>query len=112
MLLYAAGVKLKSGRMDSVSFNFKVANGLSAGSFSSTFDSLSLEIVNRVSQKRGLKEKLMGKVANALVRNSNRPGEKSYRPEVPIKYELKNSDSFFGMVWQSLKSGLLKMMKD
>ena len=112
MLLYAAGVKLKSGRMDSVSFNFKVANGLSAGSFSSTFDSLSLEIVNRVSQKRGLKEKLMGKAANALVRNSNRPGEKSYRPEVPIKYELKNSDSFFGMVWQSLKSGLLKMMKD
>jgi hypothetical protein len=112
MLLYAAGVKLKSGRMDSVSFNFKVANGLSAGSFSSTFDSLSLEILNRVSQKRGLKEKLMGKVANAMVRNSNRPGEKSYRPEVPIKYELKNSDSFWGMVWQSLKSGLLKMMKD
>ncbi len=112
MLLYAAGVKLKSGRMDSVSFNFKVANGLSAGSFSSTFDSLSLEIVNRVSQKRGLKEKLLGKVANAAVRNSNQPGEKSYRPEVPIKYELKNSDSFWGMVWQSLKSGLLKMMKD
>jgi len=112
MLLFAAGVKLKRGQMDTVSFNFKVANGLSSGQFSSIFDSLNLEIVNRVSQKRGLKEKLMGKAANAMVRNSNRPGEKSYRPEVPIKYELKNSDSFWGMVWQSLKSGLLKMMKD
>jgi hypothetical protein len=112
MLLYAAGVKLKSGVMDTVNFNFKVANGLSTGGFSATFDSLSLEIMNRVSQKKGLKEKLMGKVANALVRNSNKPGEKSYRPEVPIKYELKNSDSFWGMVWQSIKAGLLKMMKD
>jgi hypothetical protein len=112
MLQFAAGVKLKRGTMDTVSFDFAVANGLSAGNFSSTFDSLSLEIMNRVSQKKGLKEKLMGKVANALVRNSNKPGEKSYRPQVPIKYELKPQDSFWGMVWQSLKSGLLKMMKD
>jgi len=112
MLQFAAGVNLKRGTMDTVSFDFKVANGLSAGNFSSTFDSLSLEIMNRVSQKKGLKEKLMGKVANALVRNSNKPGEKSYRPQVPIKYELKPQDSFWGMVWQSLKSGLLKMMKD
>lgn len=112
MLLYAAGVKLKSGVIDTVNFKFKVANGLSTGSYSSTFDSLSLEIMNRVSQKKGLKEKLMGKLANAMVRNANEPGKKSYRPEVPIKYELKNSDSFWGMVWQSIKSGLLAMMKD
>ncbi|HSE46844.1 MAG TPA: hypothetical protein VLA89_16115, partial [Gemmatimonadales bacterium] len=112
MLLFAAGVKIKSGTMDTVSFNFKVADGLAAGQFSTTFDSLGLEIMNRVSQKRGLKEKLMGKVANAVVRNSNKPGEKSYRPQVPIKYELKPQDSFWGMIWQSLKSGLLKMMKD
>jgi hypothetical protein len=112
MLLFAAGVKIKSGTMDTVSFNFKVSDGLAAGQFSTTFDSLGLEIMNRVSQKRGLKEKLMGKVANVMVRNSNKPGEKSYRPQVPIKYELKPQDSFWGMVWQSLKSGLLKMMKD
>jgi hypothetical protein len=112
MLLLAAGVTLKSGRIDNADFDFKVEKGVSAGRFSTTFDSLSLDIVNRVSQKRGLKEKLMGKVANAMVRNSNQPGEKSYRPEVPIKYELKPSDSFWGMIWQSVKAGLMKMMKD
>jgi hypothetical protein len=53
MLLFAAGVKLKRGQMDTVSFNFKVANGLSSGQFSSIFDSLNLEIVNRVSRSAG-----------------------------------------------------------
>jgi hypothetical protein len=111
-LLLAAGVTLKRGRIDNAQFDFKVDTGLAAGRFSTTFDSLNVEIANRVSQKRGLKEKLMGKVANALVRNSNIPGQKSFRPEVPISYTLKESDSFWGMIWQSLKSGLLKMMKD
>lgn len=112
MLLLAAGVTLKSGRIDTTYFDFHITSGLSAGRFSSEFDSLSLGIVNRVSQKRGIKEKLMGKVANALIRNDNTPGKKSYRPEVPIRYELKPSDSFWGTVWQSIKAGLLKMMKD
>lgn len=112
MLLLAAGVTLKSGRIDTTYFDFHITSGLSAGRFSSEFDSLSLGIVNRVSQKKGIKEKLMGKVANALIRNDNTPGKKSYRPEVPIRYELKPSDSFWGTVWQSIKAGLLKMMKD
>jgi hypothetical protein len=111
-VLVAAGVRLTTGRVNEARFAFKVKDGQATGDFSASFDSLHVQLVNRVTHERGFKEKLMGKVANAIVRNSNLPGEKSYRPAVPISYSVKPSDSFWGLIWRSLKTGVLKMMKD
>jgi hypothetical protein len=71
-----------------------------------------VELVNKETGKANLGKRLISFVANTfVVRTANAPGEKKYREDYPIDYRITRNDSFFGILWQSVRSAILPAMK-
>ena len=71
-LLTAMGVRVTSGRAHQATFAFRVANGKATGDMTLIYDSLTVEVVDRTTRKKGLDEKLKTFFANKfMMRSSN-----------------------------------------
>ena len=111
-LLTAMGVRVTSGRAHRATFGFRVANGKATGDMTLIYDSLTVQIVDRTTRKKGLDEKLKTFFANKfMMRSSNMPDDKGKLDPVPISYRYKLGETFWGGIWRSLRSGLVKTVK-
>jgi hypothetical protein len=111
-LLTAMGVRMTGGRAHRAVFGFRVANGTAKGDMTLVYDSLALEIVDRTSRKKGLDEKLKTFFAKTfMLRSSNMPDDKGKLKPAPIRYDYKLGETFWGGIWRSLRSGLVKTVK-
>jgi len=101
-----------SGRVHRATFGFRVANGKATGDMTLIYDSLTVQIVDRTTRKKGLDEKLKTFFANKfMMHSSNMPDDKGKLDPAPISYRYKLGETFWGGIWRSLRSGLTKTIK-
>jgi hypothetical protein len=111
-LLTAEGIRVTSGQFHRADFGFRVANGRARGDLTLVYDSLSVEMVDKATRKKGLDEKLKTFIANTLViRGDNKPDDKGRLDPQPIDYRYRLGETFWGGIWRSLRSGLTKTIK-
>ncbi len=111
-LLTAMGVRVTSGRAHRATFGFRVANGKATGDMTLIYDSLTVEIVDRTTRKKGLDEKLKTFFANKfMMRSSNMPDDKGKLDPAPISYRYRLGETFWGGIWRAVRSGLVKTVK-
>ncbi|HEY7028290.1 MAG TPA: hypothetical protein VH438_11815 [Gemmatimonadales bacterium] len=111
-LLTAEGVEVTGGRFHRAEFGFHVANGRAKGNITLVYDSLSVEMVDKATRKKGLSQQLKTFIANALViRGDNMPDDKGRLDPQPIDYRYRLGETFWGGIWRALRSGLVKTVK-
>jgi hypothetical protein len=111
-LLTAQGVRITNGNVHHATFGFRVANDSASGTLQLQYDSLSVEIVDRTTRKKGLDEKLKTFIANQMMlRSSNLPDADGKLDPAPISYRYKPGENFWGGIWRSLRSGLINTVK-
>ena len=111
-LLTAEGVEVTGGRFHRAEFGFHVANGRARGNMTLVYDSLTVEMVDKATRKKGLGQQLKTFIANALViRGDNMPDDKGRLDPRPIDYRYRLGETFWGGIWRSLRSGLTKTIK-
>ncbi len=110
-LLPSNGVEITDGTMDHAAFWFEVAEGRSVGEFRAQWRDLDLRLVDPTTHKQNFGKKLKSVVARMLSRSTNLPNAKGHLPPMPIRYELRPEDSFWGLIWRSLRSGLVNAVR-
>ncbi len=111
-LLPNNGLEITDGTMDRTTFRFAVANRKAAGEIRPTWHDLSLRLVDPVTGKQSLGKKIKSVVARMISRDDNAPEKDGTVRPYQIDYNVPPTDTFWGMVWRSLRSGLMKAMKN
>jgi hypothetical protein len=111
-LLPNMGLEITDGTMDRTSFRFSVANRKATGEIRPTWHDLSLRLVDPVTGKQNLGKKLKSVVARMISKDENAPEKDGTVKPFTIDYDVLPTDTFWGMVWRSLRSGLMKAMKN
>ncbi len=105
------GIEITSGAVHEAEFKFAVAQGKATGTFAAGYKDLSLSVVNRVTGKQNLGAKLKTMLAGMLVRGSSTTDKRGATPPVPIRYAVEPDDTFWGIMWQALRSGIVKQVR-
>ncbi len=110
-LLTSEGIRVTSGRIQQAGFHFRVSSGYASGTFSLAYDSLSVDVVDRKTRKRGFDEKLKTFLANNLVlRGSSLIDQKGTLPSAAIAYRYPSGETFWGGIWRALRSGMIPLV--
>ena len=110
-LLVANGVDITSGKLTEADFWMDLAGGRVNGQFKATWSDLQLRLVDPVTRKQNLGRKLKSMMAGLFVRKNN-PVDKAGTPQTfPINYLIRPEDTFWGLVWRGVRSGMVKAMK-
>ena len=98
-------IKIKSGTINSLHFNFKGNNTGANGNMVMKYNDLKVDILKRDKNTNDIKKRgLVSLVANVIVKNDN-PLNGTLR-EVSPKYERNEYKSFFNLVWKTLFTGM------
>ena len=100
-------IRLNSGTINSVDFNFK-GNDLKAdGDFVMKYEDLKVDVLKRDDDSKKIEKKgLTSFLANTIVKNSN-PYNGHLRKETP-HYDRNIQKSFFNLVWKTIFTGMKK----
>lgn len=109
--LPGSGIEVTGGQLDSSRFWFETARGRSRGRFRAQWHDLDLRMVDPVTGKQSLGQKLKSIVARTISRNDNMPDDDGKLAGARIDYEVRPTDTFWGLVWRSLRSGLMRTVK-
>ncbi len=108
----SAGVQVTGGELHKASFKFKVNDGWARGQFRAAWEGLGLRKVNKQTGGQSLGDRLASIVANTMTQASNLPDSNDIRPTAPIRYRVLPSDTFWQLLWRSLRSGMVKAVKE
>ena len=98
-------IKIKSGRINSLNFNFTGHNTAAKGTVVMTYDNLKVDVLKRDKNTNDIKKRgLVTLVANFVVKNDN-PMNGTLRESNP-EYERNEYKSFFNLVWKTLYTGM------
>lgn len=100
-----AGLRVKSGRLDSLWFSARLDGASASGHVGGIYRDLHLEKVDRKDLGRGIDEWISTVILETAVRNDNVPGDGPLATG-RIDYSYGPNDPFFGVLWKSLRSGL------
>ncbi|MEO8636863.1 MAG: hypothetical protein ABI587_16425 [Gemmatimonadales bacterium] len=110
-LLVSNGADITSGRLDEANFWMDLSGGRVDGKFKATWSDFQLRLVDPVTGKQNLGKKLKSMVAGLMVRKNN-PVDKAGTPQTfPISYVIQPQDTFWGLIWRGVRSGMIKAMK-
>jgi len=101
-----------SGDLNTLAMNFKADRYSSKGDFVFDYSNLKVELFKEKETKEGLKIKknwLLNTLVNPLIRSNNNLSQENFNKGA-IDYQRPPDISFFGMVWQSIKDGMLTTM--
>ena len=101
-----------SGDINTLAMNFKADRYGSKGDFVFDYSNLKIELFKEKETKDGVKIKknwLMNTLVNPVIRSNNNISNENFNKGM-IDYRRPLDISFFGMVWQSLKGGLITTM--
>jgi hypothetical protein len=107
----ANGIQITSGAIERAEFTFRISGGIATGSFSADYHDLDLSMVNSVTRKQNLGAKLKTFVAGLMIRGSSQRDRQGTIRPAPINHELQPDDSFWGILWKALRSGIVKQIK-
>ena len=98
-------IKINSGKINSINFNFKGNDSSAKGDFVMKYDGLKVYVLKSDKTTKEIKKRGLASIAaNLIVKNDN-PGASGLRKESP-KYERDIYKSFFNLVWKTLFTGM------
>jgi hypothetical protein len=98
-------IKIKSGKINSLNFNFTGNNTSAKGTVVMKYNDLKVDVLKRDKNTNDIKKRgLVSLVANVIVKNDN-PLEGTLR-EVTPEYERNIYKSFFNLIWKTLFAGM------
>ena len=98
-------IKIKSGKINSLNFNFKGNDTAATGTVIMKYDNLKVDILKRDKNTNDIKKRgLVSLMANVIVKNDN-PMNGTLR-EVNPEYKRNEYKSFFNLVWKTLFEGM------
>ncbi len=106
------GIAIARGAVHSADFAFTVAHERATGTFAADYQDLKITVVDPVTGKQNFGAKLKSLVAGLLVRGSSRPNSHGIVATAPIRYQLQAGDHFWGILWQALRSGIVKQVSN
>ncbi len=98
-------IRIQTGKINSINFNFKGNDVQANGDFVMKYEDMKLDVLKRDETTKDIKKRgLFSLVANILVKNSN-PKNGSLRKTNP-SYERNVNKSFFNLVWKTIFNGM------
>lgn len=100
--------RIKSGILQSASFNIDVNSGRATGTLRVAYQDLSIAVLNKeTGSERGIFNRILSFIGKVFViRGDNMPDEKGNMKIGEIKYSRYPADYFLQFVWFALRSGV------
>ena len=104
--------RIKSGVLQSASFNINVNSGYASGSLHVVYKDVNIAVLDKkTGSEKGIFNRILsffGKVF--IIRNSNMPDEDGSIKIGEIKYSRKPTDYFFQYLWFALRGGVADVL--
>jgi hypothetical protein len=98
-------IKINSGKINSIEFNFKGNDTSATGNFVMKYEDLKVDVLKRDKNTKGMKKRGFASLAaNLAVKNSN-PASSGLRKATP-QYQRNIYKSFFNLVWKAIFTGM------
>ena len=110
-LLIANGADITAGKLTEADFWMDLSGGRVNGQFKATWSDLELRLVNPVTGKQNLGKKLKSMMAGLMVRKNTALDKAGAPKTFPISYVIEPQDTFWGLIWRGVRSGMVKAMK-
>lgn len=111
-LLPGNGIEITQGMLQTAQFEFTIAGGRATGELRAGWKDLELRLVDKVTGKQNFGKKLTSMVAGTMVRHERLPNKEGRLKPTPIFYEQAPGDTFFGLLWRAVRSGMVKAVKN
>ncbi|MCK9209349.1 MAG: hypothetical protein M0P61_00800 [Ignavibacteriaceae bacterium] len=100
--------RIKSGALQSATFNIKVNSGQANGTLRVLYKDLSIAILNKnTGSENGIFDRISSLISKVfIIRGTNMPDKKGLMKIGEIKYTRKPDESFTQFVWFALRSGV------
>lgn len=100
-------MRLNTGSINGIDFNFTGNDTSAAGDFVMKYDDLKIDVLKRDKDSKEIKKKgITSLLANVIVKNNN-PGNGDLRKENP-QFDRDIHKSFFNLVWKTIFTGMKK----
>lgn len=106
-----SGVEITKGALDHARFAFVTEAGRSAGRFRAQWSDLDLRLVDPATGKQNFGRKLKSIMVRSIARDDNLPDEEGKLQGEKIDYEVQQTDTFWGLIWRSVRSGMMRAVK-
>jgi hypothetical protein len=109
----AEHIRIKSGRVNKVAFEVEVTAGQAHGRVRASYRDLKMAVLDRATgTEKGLGNRVASFLMNTFkLRHSNGPDAAGGVKEGKVDYRKKRNDTFMQVVWFSLRSGVLDIIK-
>lgn len=111
-LLPGNGIEITSGMLQAAQFEFSIAGGHARGELRAGYAGLELRLVDKVTGRQNFGKKLTSMVAGTMVRQERLPDKQGQLKPTPIRYEQAPGDTFFGLLWRALRSGIVRAVRN
>ncbi|MEO8720743.1 MAG: hypothetical protein ABI372_06530 [Ginsengibacter sp.] len=98
-------IKINSGKINSIDFNFTGNNNQANGKFIMKYDDLKVDVLKRDKNTNKVKKRGLASLAANLVVENKNPGSSGLRV-INAKYERNIYKSFFNLVWKTVFTGM------
>ena len=102
------GLRIKSGILQSATFDVNVIAGRASGTLLAIYRDLDIAVINRrTGSESGIFNRITSFITNAMkLRGTNMPDKSGSMKIGEVKYTRKRDDTFLQLVWFSLRSGV------
>ena len=102
------GLRIKSGTLQSATFDITISEGRANGTVRAMYKDLNIASLNRsTGSENGALNRISSFLAKTLkIRGANMPDKSGSMKIGEVKYTRKRDDSFLQLVWFSLRSGI------
>jgi hypothetical protein len=109
----AEHIRIKSGRVDEVAFEVGVVAGQAHGQVRASYRDLRMAVLDKATgTEKGLGNRFTSFLMNTFkLRHSNGPDAAGAPKVGKVDYRRKRDDTFMQVVWFSLRSGVLDVIK-
>ncbi len=105
------GLRVESGHVDSVWFDVKVEDNVASGALQVLYRDFKIEVLDKATRERGLRERIETLIANNLVLDSENLPDGDTPAKVAVLRNEKASDTpLFQFIWATLRRGLFQTL--
>lgn len=98
-------IKINSGTINSIDFNFTGTNTMAKGKFVMKYENLKVDLLKRDKNTKEVKKRGFASLAANLVVQNNNPGSSGLRVVYP-QFDRNIYKSFFNLVWKTVFTGM------
>jgi hypothetical protein len=105
------GIKIESGNVHELNFDFEMIGDISTGRMHLLYDDLKIKFVDKDDYSENLRMSVRGFITEKFVlANENLPDDNGTMRTGRIDHKREPNDAFFKYLWQTLRSGILDIL--